>query len=69
MANEDTEVAYIQRYILIETIHLISEKFDTSLHSLGWYIQFDGSNESFYLSETEPELHAGDTVRITIEKV
>jgi hypothetical protein len=37
--------------------------------SAGWYVLFEGSSEAVFLSDTEPDLHAGDKVKITIERV
>lgn len=37
--------------------------------SLGWFIRLEGSNESFFISDEEPDLHAGDKVKITLEKL
>ena len=59
------------RYVFNVNVHSIKEKFDLSpkANSLGWYIQLEGSGESFFISETEPELKVGDKVKITLEKV
>ncbi len=58
------------RYIFHETILNIEEKFDLSpkANSIGWYVQLEGSGESFFISETRPDLKAGDRVKITLEK-
>ena len=36
--------------------------------SVGWYVQLEGSNESFFISEKEPDLKVGDKVKITLER-
>jgi len=36
--------------------------------SIGWFLRLEGSNESFYISDGEPDLHAGDKVKIILEK-
>jgi hypothetical protein len=68
-------------YIFHETVDYIEEKFlhvCVSGHGptakfkdipIGWYLRLVGSNESFFISHEEPALHAGDKVKITIEKV
>ena len=66
-----------ERYILIETIDYISEKFNFKNKSIGWFIRLEGSGESFYLFDTpdgapedwQPALAAGDKVKITLEKI
>ena len=58
------------RYILTETIDYIKERFTWDMtKSLGWWVRFEGSGEAFYISDTEPDLKAGDKVKITLEKV
>ena len=37
--------------------------------SQGWIVLFDGSYEALNFGHTKPELEAGDTIKITIEKV
>jgi hypothetical protein len=37
--------------------------------SLGWYMHLEGSYESLHLGFEKPEIHAGDRVKITVEKV
>ena len=56
-------------YILTETIDYVKEKFDFHAKSIGWFIRLEGSGESFYISDTQPNLSAGDKVRITLEKI
>ena len=58
-----------EHYILTETIDYISEKFDFYGRSIGWFIRLEGSGESFYISDTQPNLSAGDKVKITMEKI
>jgi hypothetical protein len=36
--------------------------------SLGWYVLFEGSQECLYFGETQPELKAGDKVKISFER-
>lgn len=58
------------RYILTETVGHIKERFTwDATKSLGWWIHFEGSGEAFYISDEEPDLKAGDKVKITLEKV
>jgi len=71
----------IERWAFVETVDYTEEKFLHNLlsgtgkkaqfedFSLGWYIRFQGSNESFFISETKPNLHAGDRIRVTLEKL
>jgi len=44
-----------------------SAKFNE--RSLGWYAHLEGSYESLHLGSERPEIHAGDRVKITVEKV
>jgi hypothetical protein len=69
------------RWIINTTVDYTEEKFQRisgsgvgrsakfTDQSLGWFVRLVGSNESFFISETEPDLHAGDKVRIIMEKV
>lgn len=59
----------IIRYILTETIDYVKERFNHKGASIGYWLRFEGSGESFYISDEQPDLHAGDRVKITLEKV
>lgn len=75
------EPEHIDSFIIHTTVDYISEKFhekhisgfgkDAKFKSVsdGWFIRLTGTNESFFISETEPDWKAGDKVKITLEKV
>lgn len=56
-------------HVLEAKIDFIGEKFDNTKKSYGWYIRLEGLNESFFISETEPDLYAGDKLKITLERI
>lgn len=35
----------------------------------GWFVQFDGSNESIYFGDECPKLSIGDKIKITFERI
>ena len=59
----------ITRYILTETIDYVKERLNHEGVSLGWWVRLEGSGEAFYISDDEPDLKAGDKVKIALEKV
>lgn len=38
-------------------------------NSLGWYVQFEGSQEAIFFGDEKPEIEVGDEFRITFERM
>ncbi len=65
-------------YVIFAKVQKLAEKFDMLFNqstgktergeSLGWYVQFEGSTESIYLSHDKPAWAVGDTVKISFER-
>lgn len=71
---EPTQAKIIYR--LFTTVQKVEEKFTHVFDgkhlersdSIGWYIQFTGSNESIHFGEDKPEWKVGDRIEITFRR-
>ena len=52
----------IRSYKVVDEVHNITE-------DCGWFVRLEGSYESLFLGMEEPELKAGDRIKVTLEKV
>ena len=65
-------------YVIHAKVQKLEEKFDMLFNqstgktengeSLGWYVQFEGSTESIYLSHDKPNWAVGNEVKISFER-
>jgi hypothetical protein len=76
---EPTQVPLKTIYVIYAKVQKLEEKFDMLFNqstgktengaSLGWYVQFEGSTESIYLSHDKPVWAVGDTVKISFGRM
>jgi hypothetical protein len=64
-----TRVRSVDRITRLSSARKVGEDVLAVHDDLGWYVLLEGSHEHLYLGHEEPELRAGDLVRVTIERV
>lgn len=49
--------------------HITTKVLKTFQEKRGWFVHFEGSWESLYLGDQEPDFKQNDVVHITIERI
>jgi hypothetical protein len=69
------------KFVMLDVVRRVEERFARqhvrgsgehavfAKNSEGWYAVFESCPASIYLGSSEPELAAGDRVRLTVERV
>jgi hypothetical protein len=63
------QVRRIENKVASQWLSGIGKDAKFAANSCGWYAIFESCPASVYLGEEEPELKAGDKVRLIVEKV